>query len=175
MSRATSPYEESALTPVIKMVRIVVDSVITRVEEQLQQGAEKLGKMHLSGGELPPPAVVCPVAGGGAVHDDQGVPRLGHHGSRLSQQSHLVVGVVGPGVGHVVQDVAALEAVPVRHRQEPLWSEGALGVNVEAFALRPSVVYGQLTGDGQGVTKLRLSGPERQVISKCECDCAVYK
>ena len=58
MSRATSPYEESALTPVIKIVRIVVDSVITRVEEQLQQGAEKLGEMHLSGRELPPPSVL---------------------------------------------------------------------------------------------------------------------
>ena len=85
-----------------------------------------------------------------------------------------MVGVVSSGVGHVVQDVAALEAISVRHRQEPLRSEGALGVNVEALALRPPVVYRQLTGDGQGVAKLRLAGPERQ-ISKCECDCPVNK
>ena len=153
---------------------------------QLQQRPEELGEMHLnknkisilrnlesdchlSGGELPPSAVVSPVAGGGAVHDDEGVPGLGHHGGRLGQQRHLVVGVVGPGVGHVVEDVASLEAVPVRHRQEPLWPEGPLGVYVEALALRPPVVDGQLTGDGQGVAQLRLASPKGTIRSDNLC------
>ena len=142
---------------------------------------EELGEVHLPGGELPAATVVRPVAGSGAVHHHHGVPGLGHHGGRLGQQRHLVVAVVGPGVGHVVQDITALQSVPLSHSQQPeenilcreqqgsnravpLGSEGSLGIYVEAFPLGSPVVDGQLTGDGDGVTELRLPSPRVKYI-----------
>ena len=41
----------------------------------------------------------------------------------------------------------------------PLRPEGALRVDVETLPLGPSVVDGQLAGDGQGVTQLRFASP----------------
>lgn len=38
-------------------------------------------------------------------------PGLGHHSGGLVQQLGLVVGVEGPSVGHIVQDVTANQAV----------------------------------------------------------------
>ena len=43
----------------------------------------------------------------------------------------------------------------------PLWSEGPLGVDVEALPLGPAVVDGELAGDGQSVTQLRLPRPDQ--------------
>ena len=80
--------------------------------------------------------------------------------SHLREQRHLVVRVVCAGVGHVVEYVAALEAVPLGHGQQPLGSEGSLGVDVEALALRPAIVDGELACDGQCVAQLRLAGSE---------------
>ena len=91
----------------------------TELVRELEERPEELGEVHLPGGELPTAAVVGPVAGGGAVHHHHGVPGLRHHGGRLGQQSHLVVAVVGPGVGHVVQDVTALQSVSLSHGQQP--------------------------------------------------------
>ena len=145
---------------------------------ELQEGPEELGEVHLPGGELPAATVVRPVAGSGAVHHHHGVPGLRHHGSGLGQQGHLVVAVVSPGVGHVVQDVTALQSVPLGNCQQPeqnivakccelcgtmlfspLGSECPLSINVETFALGAPVVDRQLTCDSYGVTELRLPSP----------------
>ena len=87
----------------------------TELVRQLEQRPQKLCQGHLTGGELSSSAVVSAIAGGGAVHDHDGVPGLGHHGGGLGQQSHLVIRVVSSGVGHIVKNVASLKTVPFRY------------------------------------------------------------
>ena len=65
--------------------------------------------------------------------------------------------VVGARVGHVIEHVCAAEAVTFSHGQQPLRTEGALGVHVETLALAAAHVHGKLTGDGQGVAQLCLT------------------
>ena len=45
-----------------------------------------------------------------------------------------MVGVVRASVGHIVEDVAALQAVLLCRSEEALGSEGPLGVDVETLA-----------------------------------------
>lgn len=77
-----------------------------------QQVAEEPRQVHLPRGQLATARVVGAVQRRGRVDDEQRVARLGHHRGRLDEQRRLVVRVVRPRVGHVVQDLVALEAVP---------------------------------------------------------------
>lgn len=69
-----------------------------------------------------------------------------------------MVGVVGAGVGDVVEDFFAGEAVAVCDAEEADGAEGAFGVDVETFSLAAAHVEGELTGYGEGVADLGFSG-----------------
>ena len=77
-----------------------------------------------------------------------------------------MVGVVGAGVGNIVEDVVSREAEPLGRGQQPLGPKGALGVNVEALSLGPSHVYRKLASYGHRVTQLRFARPE-MLIADC--------
>ena len=69
---------------------------------------------HLPLAQLPSPAVVRPVQRRRAVDYDQGVPVLGHDGRSHLEELHLVLGVVGAGVRHVLEGHLGVHAEPGR-------------------------------------------------------------
>ena len=71
-----------------------------------------------------------------------------------------MIGIVGAGIGDVVEDFFAREAVAVGDAEEADRSKGAFGVDVEAFAFAAAHVEGKLTGDGKGVADLRFARSE---------------
>ena len=73
-----------------------------------------------------------------------------------------MVTVVGAGVGNIVEDIVSGETESFGCGQQPLWAEGALGVDEEALALRASHVDRQLTGNRHRVHQLRFTRPEMQ-------------
>ena len=124
------------------------------------QGTHEFGQVDLARGELAAAGEIGAVERGGAVDDEQGEARLAHHLAGLVEQLELVVRVVGSGVGDVVQDFFAGEAVAVGDGEEAHRAEGAFGVDVEAFALAAAHVEGKLAGYGEGVADLGLAGAE---------------
>jgi len=127
---------------------------------QTLQRAHELGQMRLARRELPATDEVGAIERRRGVDDQQGKARLAHHGRGLVQQLQLVVGVVGAGVGDVVEDLFAGEAVAVGDGEEAHGAKGALGVDVQTLALAAAHVEGQLTGHGQRVADLALARPE---------------
>ena len=123
------------------------------VRETLE-GAHEFGEVGLAGGELAAAGEVGAVKRGGRVDDEEAEARLAHHVGGLVQELELVVRVVGAGVGDVVEDLFAREAVAVRDGEEPHGAEGAFRVDVEAFALAAAHVEGELAGYGEGVADL---------------------
>ena len=83
------------------------------VREPLE-GAHEFGEVRLAGGEFAAAGEVGAVEGGGGVDDQEGKAGLAHHVGGLVEELELVVGVVGAGVGDVVEDLFAREAVSVR-------------------------------------------------------------
>ena len=71
-----------------------------------------------------------------------------------------MVGVVGAGIGDVVEDLFAREAVSVRDGQEAHGPEGAFGVDVEAFPFPAAHVEGELACHGEGVADLGFARSE---------------
>ena len=116
--------------------------------------------MGLAGGELASAGEIGTVEGCGGVNDEEGEARLAHHGGRLVEQLQLMITVIGTSVGNVVEDLFAVEAVPVGDCQTADGTKGTFGVDVEALALATTHVKGELAGDGEGVADLRLAGAE---------------
>ena len=129
------------------------------VREPLER-AHELGEVRLAGGELAAAGEVGAVERGGRVDDQEGEARLAHHVGGLVQELELVVRVVGAGVGDVVEDLFAREAVAVRDGEEAHGPEGAFGVDVKAFSFPTAHVEGQLTGHGEGVADLGFARSE---------------
>ena len=55
-----------------------------------------------------------------------------------------MVGIVGAGVGDIVQNIGSIEAISLRNCEQPLRPEGALGVDVHTFAFTSSLLDGEL-------------------------------
>jgi hypothetical protein len=125
-----------------------------------RQLPEELAHLHLALRELPPAGVVRPIQGRRRVDHQQGIPVLGHDGSRHLEEFHLVLRVVSPGTGNVFEGDGRVEAEALGDRPEALGPEGTLGVDVNGLSLGPALVDGHLAGHAQGVTELGLSGPE---------------
>ena len=75
-----------------------------------------LSKVVLPLRQHPSPAVLGSEERGGAVNDDQREARLTHHRGCRHEELLLLLGVVGPCIGHVVQHVARGHAIPERAR-----------------------------------------------------------
>eukprot|EP00211_Chloroparvula_japonica_P008056 CAMPEP_0119120066 /NCGR_PEP_ID=MMETSP1310-20130426/1278_1 /TAXON_ID=464262 /ORGANISM="Genus nov. species nov., Strain RCC2339" /LENGTH=316 /DNA_ID=CAMNT_0007109529 /DNA_START=13 /DNA_END=960 /DNA_ORIENTATION=+ len=120
-------------------------------------------QVHLALGEFAAPFVLRPVQGGRAVHDDEGEAVRSHHGGRVDEQLVLVLGVVDPGVRHVVQDLLRVQPVGVGDLHQPLGPEVPFCVNVHAFALASALRRLLLARDGQGVAELGLPATELAV------------
>lgn len=116
--------------------------------------------MGLPRGELAAAGEIGAVEGGGGIDDEEGEAGFAHHVGGLGEELELVIGVVGAGVGDVVEDFFAGEAVAVCNAQEAHGAEGAFGVDVEAFSFAAAHVEGELTGYGEGVADLGFSGAE---------------
>ena len=129
------------------------------VREPLQR-AHEFRKVRLPRGEFAAAGEVGAVERSGAVDDEEGEAGLAHHVGGLVEQLELVVGVVGAGVGDVVEDLFAREAVAVGDAEEADGAEGPFRVDVEAFAFAAAHVEGELAGDGEGVADLGFSGAE---------------
>ena len=129
------------------------------VREALQR-AHEFREVRLAGRELAPAGEVSAVEGGGRVDDKKREAGLAHHVGGLVEELELVVGVVGAGVGDVVEDLLAREAVAVRDGEEAHGAEGPFGVDVEAFAFAAAHIEGELACHGEGVADLRFSGSE---------------
>lgn len=130
----------------------------THLIGETEQAAKELGEMHLTGAELSTSTEVGTIERSDRVYDeegepvtqqeggqsppnraisalDQNSPRLGHHRTSLDEELRLVVGVVGPSVRDVVEDVLSVHAVALGDGEEADGTESALGVDVEALAL----------------------------------------
>ena len=81
--------------------------------------AHEFGKMVLAGRELPATGEVGSVEGGCGVDDKQREAGFGHHLSGLVEKLKLVVGIVGTGVGDIIENFFAGEAEPFRYCKEP--------------------------------------------------------
>ena len=99
------------------------------VREPLER-AHEFREVGLAGGEFAAAGEVGAVERGGRVDDQEGEAGLAHHVGGLVEELELVVGVVGAGVGDVVEDFFAGEAVSVRDGQEAHGTEGAFCVDV---------------------------------------------
>ena len=71
-----------------------------------------------------------------------------------------MVRVVGARVCDVVHHVLGVESEALGDRLEALGAERALRVDVERLALAAALRDGQLAGDAERVTELRLAGSE---------------
>lgn len=111
------------------------------VRETLERTHE-LGEVRLAGGELAAACEIGTVERGGRVDNEEGKAGLAHHGGGLVEELELVIAVVGASVGDVVEDLFAAEAVAVGDGQTADGTEGAFGVNVEAFAFTAAHVEG---------------------------------
>ena len=67
------------------------------------------------------------------------VPGLGHHGRRLDEELRLVVAVVRPGVGHVVQHVAARQRVPAHKTGNVLFNDALNTFYLRLYGIRHMV------------------------------------
>mmetsp|Transcript_107489 Transcript_107489/g.285982 ORF Transcript_107489/g.285982 Transcript_107489/m.285982 type:complete len:216 (+) Transcript_107489:349-996(+) len=111
-------------------------------------------------GQLPPSRVVRAEESRGTVHDQERVARLAEDRRCLCEELVLVLRIVGPGIGHVLEDVRVVQAIALCNGDKPLRTEGALCVDVERLALGAAAVDGQLAGDAERVAELRLSAAE---------------
>jgi hypothetical protein len=71
-----------------------------------------------------------------------------------------VIGVVGSGICHIVQNLLAREAKSLSHCQTADGTEGAFSIDVQTFAFATTHVEGQLTCHCQCMANLTLSCPE---------------
>ena len=69
--------------------------------------------MCLSRGEFAAASEIGTVEGSGGVDDEEGEAGFAHHIGGLVEELELVIGIVGAGVGDVVKDFFAGEAVAV--------------------------------------------------------------
>ena len=113
--------------------------------------------MGLPRGELPAAGEVGAVEGGGAVNDKEGEAGLAHHLAGLSEELELVVRVVSAGVGYVVKDLFAAQAVTISDSEAAHGAECSFRVDVEAFSFAAAHVEGELAGHGEGVADLGFS------------------
>ena len=111
-------------------------------------------------GEFAAASEIGAVEGSSGVDDEEGEAGFAHHVGGLVEELELVIGVVGAGVGDVVEDFFAGEAVAVCDAEEAHGAEGAFGVDVEAFAFAAAHVEGELAGYGEGVADLGFAGAE---------------
>lgn len=132
----------------------------TKLIRKTLQHSHELGEMTLAGTEFASAGKVCAVEGGGTVDDEESKAGFGHHGGGLVEELELVVRVVGAGVGNVVEDFFAVEAVAVGNGEEAHGAEGAFGVDVETFSFAAAHVKGELAGYGKGVAYLGFAGAE---------------
>jgi hypothetical protein len=124
------------------------------------QRPQELGEFLLPRGQFATSRVVGSEERGRTVHDDERVPRLGHHGRRLHKQLHLVLRVVGTGERDIVEHTGAVETVSLGDRDEPLRTECAFRVDEQRLAFTTATVHGQLTRHANLVAQLRLARAE---------------
>mmetsp|Transcript_11584 Transcript_11584/g.24720 ORF Transcript_11584/g.24720 Transcript_11584/m.24720 type:complete len:269 (-) Transcript_11584:154-960(-) len=117
---------------------------------------QKLGKLHLSLGELATARIIGTVERRGGIDDDERVPILGHDGRGHFEEFSLVLAVVGAGVGDVLERDVGIHSESLGDGLEALWPEGTLCVNVNGFALSPTVRNRHLASNTKRMTQLRL-------------------
>ena len=78
----------------------------------------------------------------------------------VEKKLYLLLGCVGSGVQHIVENRLLVQIVTVGNRPQPVWTKRVLGVDVDDLPSSVSVLAGQLGGDTQGVRQLCLAGSE---------------
>jgi hypothetical protein len=71
-----------------------------------------------------------------------------------------MIRIICPRIRHVVQHLLSIQPISFGHRQQPDGSECALSVDIQAFTLAAAHGDGELAGDGEGMTDLRLARAE---------------
>ena len=72
----------------------------------------------------------------------------------------MLVGVVCAGVSYVVEDLLFVQAEALGDRNQTLWAECALTVDIHGHAFATALRNWQLASDAQRMTDLGLAGAE---------------
>ena len=132
----------------------------TKLLGQAGELTQKLGHLHLTFRQFATSGVVGTEEGRGGIDDDEGVTVLAEDGGGDLQKFHLMLAVVGAGVGDVLEGGDGVHVEPLGNGLEPFGAEGALGIDVHGLAFRSTVGDGQLARDAQSVAQLGLAGAE---------------